>query len=130
MSSPAQLLLESIYLWPSHLPTENFGKADYIELADLLAEFKTPNRTPNADVGAILFEGIVEYEILPVDLKEEVVMAWAYSQFMHSRLSATWLKKHGSFYNNIARGIIINNQDAFEEISNRFKEDLLPIDWN
>ena len=130
MSSPAQLLLESIYLWPNHLPTENFGKADYIELADLLAEFKPPNRTPNADVGAILFEGIVEYEILPVDLKDPVVMAWAYSQFMHSRLSVAWLNSHGTFYNSITTPIIANNEDAFNEISNRFKDDLLPIDWD
>lgn len=130
MSSPAQLLLESIYLWPSHLPTEHFGKTDFIELADLLWEFKPPNRTPNADVGAILFEGIVEYDILPNDLDEEVVFAWAYSQFMNSRMSVAWLNKHGSFYNSISTTVMVNNEDAFNEISNRFKEDLLPYDWD
>ena len=130
MSSPAQLLLESIYLWPSHLPTEHFGKTDFIELADLLADFRPPNRTPNADVGAILFEGIVQYDIMPKDIEEDVVFAWAYSQFMYQRLSVTWLKEHGSFYNSISAPIVANNQDAFNELTERFKEDLLPIDWN
>jgi len=127
MSSQAELLLESIYLWPSHLPTENFGKADYVELANLLAGFRPPNRTPNVDVGIILFEGIVEHGIMPSDMKEPAVLAWAYSQFMHKRLTVAWLNKYGTFYNKMTAPIITQNQKAFEDISARFSEDMLPV---